>query len=920
MMLLFVILSLSPVKDFRYARGLFNDGLYDLAEVELSHFLERYPNSIYSPEASILLLNSLNQQGSFEKTIQRARRLLSKYPGKKEEIILLWGKAELGLGNNDNAIGVFKRLSNVDLRELWIGETFFNLGRYKEALKHYLKSNLPYSKLIAGWCYMKMEDYDKASSIFVSLGGEYEEEGKFLYAKALYLKGDEGSVDGFFTYLKRFPKGKYRGRSYALLSDIYLDRGDTETAILYLKDVIQEEPTLMGYALYKIGVIHYEESNYELAIESFNKVEVSDPYWWDALYWKALSEMKIGMTEEASTHLKEVASNSKELSQEALFELGSLYDKMCEYEKAISVLRKVKGELKDEAGIAIGNVFLKMGRFKEASLEFMKVIEKGEDNVSLAFLQAAVSEKKDGNEEKALALLDSYEKRFPHGEEINRIRLLKADIYLNQSKYRMAIEEYEKVSGEEAGDFIPYVLEGRAWAYVGLKRYDLAFLTLEKLSDEFPDFCTRPELYLQLGNAAYAMGNFSEAEKAYQQVKGELRPKAMFLLGRMLFEKENYNDAIRVFDEIRNQFSLSEYSSLATYYIAFSLRKKQDLTASNKRLYSIVSEVQDKEVLYKSFLLLGDNYFDQALYDSSLKYYERGFDLVYGKPLLEGVELNLLSTIRGILLSINASSGSSSMENKARDLIRRLKGTEDEAKINLIVGNILYNSGKYDRALDYLEESDSPTSLYNAGMAYLKLGREEEAIQFLRKAAVGKGISDKAYLELGKIFFDRGAFGKAKEYFSRSSSGEASLLYALALYKEGNRGDAISKLDELKGKVEGLAYLELAKIQIDSERCEVAFDNLKKAIEYEGAAPEAYYLMGKLLLKEGKQDEAFKVLLKVKYIYPESDWVSPALMLLSEISFRNGDTSRAIKYLEEIIERGEKEWTERAKKRISEIK
>lgn len=342
--------------------------------------------------------------------------------------------------------------------------------------------------------------------------------------------------------------------------------------------------------------------------------------------------------------------------------------------------------------------------------------------------------------------------------------------------------------------------------------------------------------------------------------------------------------------------------------------------ASNKRLYSILKEVQEKEVLYKSYLLLGDNYFDQAQYDSSLKYYERGFDLAYGKPILKEPILDKLSSIRGILLSINAYKGSSSMENKARDLIRKLKGTEDEAKINLLVGNILYNSGIYDRALDYLEESDLPTSIYNAGIAYLKLGRRDEAIQFLLRATVSKETSNKAYLELGKIMFNSGDFSKAKEYLSKSSLGDASLLYALSMYRDGNRREAVRKLEELKGKIEGLAYLELARINLDSRMYEIALKDLEKAINYERAAPEAYYLKGKILYDEGRKDDAFGALLKVKYIYPESEWVSPALMIISEISLENGDTTRAISYLDEVIERGGEDWEERAKKRLSEIR
>ncbi len=919
MAILLIILSLSPIKDFRYAKGLFSDGLYDLAETELTDFLNKYPNSIYAPDASVLLVKSLNKQESFKKSIVRCRQFISKYPEKKEDILSEWGKAEIGISDYKSAIKVFGQLSNRNKREMWLGEVYFKMENFKEALNHYLKSNLSYSKLSAGWCWMKLENYSKASSTFSSITGDYEEEGKFMLATALFLMDDKNAEKAFDSYLKKFPEGRYGGRVYSYLADIYEKQGDLETAIQYLNNIPEVDPSLSGFAFYRIGLILHESGNYPQAIESFAKVKIDDPYYWDALYWKSLSEIKVSSFEDATENLKQVIENCKELSNEALFELGFLYKKTGKNEEALSTFREVKGNFQDEAGIMIGNILLEEEHLEEAYSEFLKVVDMEEGNASLALLQSSITKKKAGELEVSLDLLNSYEKKFPEGPEIYRVELLKGDIYLEQEKYREAIEAYDKIDKEKSPDLTPYILEGKAWAWMDLKRYDMAFLTLEKLSDQYPLFCSRPEIYLQMGNAAYAMGNLKAAEKAYLQVKGDYKPEALFLLGKMFFENKNYNEAIKVFTEIKNKFSLSKYSPMASYHIALSLRKKQDIRNSNKCLYSLVSELQDKEILTKSFLLLGDNYFDMAEYDSSLKYYSRGFDITTGKPKGKEVPPEELSAIRGILLSVNASSGSSAMEEKARDLIRKLKGTDIESWTNLLIGNILFNSGKYDRALDYLEESKSPTSLYQAGLAYLKLGRNQEATRFLKEAASSEEIKDRAFLELGRLELNSGNLEEAKQYLLLSSLPESSLLYAISLKKEGKEKEAMNILENLKGKVDGLAYLELGKTQMDLKMFNTALNNLKKAIGFERSAPESYYLMGKILLEQGKEDESFKTLLKVKYLYPESEWVSPSLFLLSTMTLQKGDTARATDYLKQIVERGNKDWTPEARKRLSEL-
>lgn len=917
-MIVFIILSISPVKDFVYARGLFEDGLYDLAEIELIRFLDKYPNSVYSPKVSVLLLQSLNLQEAYKRTAGQARVLLKKYPQKKEGILLEWGKAVLEMKDYKTAIEIFNRVGR-DRGKLWVGEAYFRMERYEEALKAYLVSNDPYSKLSAGWCYMKMKDYDNAISIFASIKGEYEEEGSFLYAKIIYLKGDERAVEAFLAYIRKFPEGKYRGRTFALLADIFEDKGDTEMTIYYYKSIIEENLSLSDFARYRIGLIRYNSGDYGFAIKFFDEIGKDSPYWWHGYYWKALSEVEMGMLEEAANHLKEVVKNSKELSNEALFELGSLYARTGRSEKALTMLQQVKGEFKDKAIILKGNILLGLKRYDEASSEFLKVIEIEGDNISLAYMQAAIAKKKGGLKGDALALLKTYEEKFPDGKELNKVRLLKGDVYLEQKRFRKAVEEYRKVKESNDSKLIPYALEGEAWAYMGLNKYDRAFLSLDQLSNDFPGFCSRSLVYLQLGNAAYAMKNLKEAEKAYRKVRGEYQPQALYLLGRMFFEKEKYNDAIKVFQSIKDKFSLSKYSSFASYYIALSLRQKEDLRASNTRLYSIISEVQEKEILFKSLLLLGDNYFDCAEYDSSLKYYQRGFDLLYEKVHDKKPPLELLSAIRSILLSINISDGSSKMEEKARALIRKLKGSKLESRINLIVGDILYNSGKYDRALDYLEESDSPISLLNAGRAYLKLGRKQEAIRFFERATKDKTVGDKAYLELGKIALEEGKTERAREYLSKSSLVESSLLYAISLSKGGNKKEALKRLEDLKGKIEGLAYIESARIWMDLKIYRTALLELKEAISFERAAPEGYYLMGKLYSKQGNKDEALKSLLKVKYLYPNSKWVSPSLILLSDISLEKSDTARALKYLEEIKNRGEEDWVKEAKRLIEEI-
>ena len=160
---------------------------------------------------------------------------------------------------------------------------------------------------------------------------------------------------------------------------------------------------------------------------------------------------------------------------------------------------------------------------------------------------------------------------------------------------------------------------------------------------------------------------------------------------------------------------------------------------------------------------------------------------------------------------------------------------------------------------------------------------------------------------------------KAKEYLTKSSLPEASLLYALCLKKEGKEKEASASLLQLRGKVDGLAYTELAKILIDRKDFASALKNLEEASKFRRAEAEAHYLTGKILLDTGKEEEALKTLLKVRYLHPESEWVSPSLYLLSEIMIKKGEKERALTYLKDIVARNEDPWSTKAKNKISEL-
>src|SRR4030042_481545 len=91
---------------------------------------------------------------------------------------------------------------------------------------------------------------------------------------------------------------------------------------------------------------------------------------------------------------------------------------------------------------------------------------------------------------------------------------------------------------------------------------------------------------------------------------------------------------------------------------------------------------------------------------------------------------------------------------------------EDDTDAKILMGNIYFETGKYDEAgadsrgvLD--KTPDNPRVLYNMGSALMQTGDEFAAVEYFKKAGAADRIGEgahKAYSRLGVIYIERKAF------------------------------------------------------------------------------------------------------------------------------------------------------------------
>ncbi|RKZ20750.1 hypothetical protein DRQ18_05710 [bacterium] len=909
-----LLLFLLPQEKFEVARGLYLDGLYELASSEFSSFLKEYPRHKLSPDAAYLYLASLFMLEDYARIKVEASSLLRKYPSRGKEIMLIYGRALLELGDYDEAVKVFRKIGG-DEGYYWTGEAYLRKKEYRRAIGYFrkVKRDLkPYADFSAGWCYMQLKDYAKAEEFMrrAMRNEELREEARYHLAEIYIALGNlksarevvkEGIKEG----------GEYRGRFYLLLSEIEESDGNMERAKEVLNKVVEEDLPEKGYALYRLGVMEAREGRYEEAIKTFEQIPKKDPVYPEALLWKASSLERMRKFEDARKVYDVLITRYPAYRSNASYRCGVMLYRQEKYEDAKGYLSIVEGDKKDDALLILGHIERKLKNYDLAREHYLSVKGERRADALLSLAKMLFSLGKNDEAEKYL-----LRKIKNYGEDVESCILL-GRIYYSKKDFEKAESFYRRAYKLSPGDekYAPLALQGIGWAYLGMGDYRRAFSVLDTLIIKFPGFKGKDDVLLQMGDVARSEGNYEQAEYAYRSVKGKKRPEALFHLGEMYYEMGNYRDAVRTFNQIMKEFPLHPGREKAYYMLALSLRKMGEYTASVKVLEEFLKEYPEGSLLYDALVLLGDNFYDMEEYEKARNYYERAY-LSVSSP-----DTTILGSLRGILFASDKLEGKKGVKREGEKFLRRFKGTKLEPGIYLLLGDVFFNNGEYEEAVGYYKNAKGGKAYYLQGLCYARLGKVKEAEESFLSASHYPEFKEKALLALGKMLYKEGRYEEAKRYLYEVKEGEGGVYYALCFLKEGNKEEAKRILSNLLGKTDGLAELELGKICYEEGNYKKSEELLEQAKEGRGTGAEAYLYLGRIKVKEKRYEEALLSFLKVKYLFPESELVSQALLEAGEVAEKLKRKDDARRFYMEVMERKDnEEAVNEARRRLNRIR
>ena len=442
----------------------------------------------------------------------------------KEKMSYYQADLNFKLGKFEEAIKLAKeQIPNSDRNEVSelnkiIGESYFNLGKYAEAIP-YLKqyngikgkwNNTDFYQL--GYAYYKEGNFESAISEFnkiiggnnvlaqnayYHLGESYIKSDKKLealnafrnasqmnydlkiqedawlnYAKTSYEIGNPyQSVPQVLTsYLTTYPNTAYKEEVETLLIDSYITSKNYLEALKLLKgkNSFENKVAYQKVAFYR-GLELYDESKYQEASEMFSN-SLKEPrdamFTTRATFWKAETDYVLTNYAEALIGFKQFqqqanASEAPE-NKNIAYNLGYTYFKQKNYSQAIQNYKQFISNRKSDA-IRLNDAYLRLGdahfvssEYKEAIQAYDEAIKINKIDADYAFFQKSISYGYEGKASKKISELETFISKYPQSTLRDDAMFELGNSYVKANEDVKALKIYSKLQTEyKMSTFVP---------------------------------------------------------------------------------------------------------------------------------------------------------------------------------------------------------------------------------------------------------------------------------------------------------------------------------------------------------------------------------------------------------------------------------------------------------------------------------
>ena len=420
--------------------------------------------------------------------------------------------------------------------------------------------------------------------------------------------------------------------------------------------------------------------------------------------------VRAGQSEAALVHFEKILSDSGKSEQKGFMLIVSLLSKERDKKAAMSVMDKLIVQRKNNpaALFAYSNLSLLIGDFKNAESHIQKALSIRPDwtDANLLYVNILIRQSRHAD---AVALLKSKVEDYP--DDV-KLRLFYARKLVDEKQYEQAREQFSSIL------------------------------------DEHPEHV----------GALYALGLLSVQLKAFEPAQdsfaklvslGKRIDEAYYYLGEIRERQKRFQDAIDYYTRVNKE----PYYIEAQIRMAILLTKEGKLEQARDQLHRVKAstlEIELRLYLAEGELLRSARQYKEAfdLYTDALQQMPGNTRLLYARALIaEKIERLDIAT---------------------QDLELIIKNTPDNVEaLNALGYTLVDRTDRLKEGLAHIERAltikpDDPAILDSMGWAYYRMGKNDKALEYIRRA-LSKMQDSEIASHLGEVLWVSGDHDAARK-------------------------------------------------------------------------------------------------------------------------------------------------------------
>lgn len=458
--------------------------------------------------------------GEFQKAIDEGKSQLAKSNAReKSELNKIIGESYFNLGEYKEAIpylteykGKNGRWSNTDFYQL--GYAYYKQGDYENAISQFNKI-ISGNDFIAqnayyhlGESYLKTDRKQQALNAFknaseMSFDAKIQEDAHLNYAKLSYEIGNNyQSIPSVLAgFMEKYPNNPNKQEVENLLISSYITSKNYKEALSLLEKNknFSNREAYQKVTFYR-GLELYTDGNYQEAL-AFFKQSIAEPrdakFVARATFWKAETEFVTNNFQEALLSFKQFESdaNAKETPEfkNLDYNLGYAYFKLKDYTKSAEhyqqfIDSKADNVRTNDAYLRLADSYFVSGKYWPAMEAYNKAIDMKGPDLDYASYQKAISYGFVERGERKIEELVSFVAKFPKSQYHDDAMYELGNSYTNSNRTQDAIAIYDRLIKEyPSSSYVPKAILRQGLVHYNAQKDDLALMKFKKVAADFPN-------------------------------------------------------------------------------------------------------------------------------------------------------------------------------------------------------------------------------------------------------------------------------------------------------------------------------------------------------------------------------------------------------------------------------------------------